>query len=239
MVTTWVPSRYLQDSIWDGLAYAAVAITEGSAVARNTTFQRFVERHYAAEWTETWADVFATCYSVAPYRKTCSRPWMEPRLNAPWRNEQELSAVLKMGSTSAPPYTHLRSQMVYCETQIRKNLQDFRAFELSAEYLEHVFWRNTAVVREAGKKDGDKESATLLIRTIAERDQRLLALLDADWNQGRPSDAPAKLEPLVDLEAEDQLLFRFRQAAAFSAQLAADPDHFCRLLKESATAARG
>lgn len=129
--------------------------------------------------------------------------------------------------------------MVYCETQIRKNLQDFRAFELSAEYLEHVFWRNTAVVREAGKKDGDKESATLLIRTIAERDQRLLALLDADWNQGRPSDAPAKLEPLVDLEAEDQLLFRFRQAAAFSAQLAADPDHFCRLLKESATAARG
>jgi hypothetical protein len=232
VVTNWFPSRYLSDSIWDGFAYAAVALHEGSTAARNTAFRRFVEKHYAADWTDTWEDVFRTTYDNAP-NSTCRRPWMRPELIAPWHNEAELAATLKGGATDSPPYTRLRSQLVFCAGGVRKNLEDFAAFELCAEYLEYLFWRSTSVVREAQRKSGDKESSALLIKTLAERDRQLLERLDADWDRVRPSDSPAKVEAILGCSPQDQLLFRFRQAAAFSAELATDPDRFHRLLQQA------
>ena len=115
---------------------------------------------------------------------------------------------------------------------MRKNLEDFAAFELCVEYLEHLFWRSTSVVREAQDKNGSQASAELLIQTLATRDRELLERLDADWDRVRPSDSPAKLEAVFGSRPQDQLLFRFREAAAFSAQLAADPERFYRLLQQ-------
>ena len=231
IVTNWVPGRYLGDALWDGFAYAAVTLRDGSAAARHTAFRRFVEKHYAAEWSNTWDDVFTTIYDTAPYSPACCAPWMQPTLIAPWHSEEELAATTKAGVIDSPPYTRLRSQLVFCARTVRKNLEDFAAFALAVEYLEHLFWRSTSVAREAqGKISG--QTAKLLIQTIAARDQELLERLDADWDRVRPADSPAKSQPLFGSSPQDQLLFRFRQAAAFSAQLAADPEHFSLLLQQ-------
>jgi len=45
ILTNWVPSRYIQNSLWDGFAYAAVAFNHGTATAQNSGLRRFVERH--------------------------------------------------------------------------------------------------------------------------------------------------------------------------------------------------
>lgn len=87
------------------------------------------------------------------------------------------------------------------------------------------------MVREAQGKGGS-QAAKLLIQTIAARDEELLERLDADWDRVRPADSPAKTQPVFSSSPQDQLLFRFRQAAAFSAQLAADPEHFSRIVRE-------
>ncbi len=232
IVTNWVPSRYLANSLWDGFAYAAVALHEGGTKARHTAFRRFVEKHYAAEWSDTWDDVFTTIYDSAPYSPSCCSPWMQPPLMAPWHSDAELAATLKAGIIDSPPYTRLRSQLVFCASVVRKNLEDFAAFELCAAYLEYLFWRSTSVVREAQREDGSQASAELLIKTIAARDQQLLERLDADWNGTRPSDSPAKSGAIFGFSPQDQLLFRFRQAAAYSAQLAADSVRFCRVLQQ-------
>ncbi len=73
----------------------------------------------------------------------------------------------------------------------------------------------------------------MLIKTVAERDRQLLQRLDADWDLVRPSDSPVKLEAIFGLSPQDQLLFRFRQAAAFSGRLAGDPRRFYRLLRQA------
>ena len=232
IVTNWFPGRYLSNSIWDGFAYAAVTMREGSAPARHTAFRRFVEIHYGAEWTNTWDDVFTTIYDNAPYSPS-SAPWMQPRLIVPWHSEVELAATLRSGLIDFPPYTRLRSQLVFCANTVRKNLEDFAAFELCVEYLEHLFWRSTSVVRMTQQKNGSQTSAELLIKTVAARDQLLLEQLDADWNRVRPTDSPAKWEALFGFGPQNQLLFWFREAAAFSAQLAADPERFYRLLQKS------
>jgi hypothetical protein len=48
VVTNWLPSRYLEGWLGDSFAYAAVALREGSATARESTWRRLVERFYGA-----------------------------------------------------------------------------------------------------------------------------------------------------------------------------------------------
>jgi Glycosyl hydrolase family 20, catalytic domain len=233
IVTNWMPSRYIQRSLWDTYAYTAVALNEGGAAARASAFRRFVEKHYQAEWNENWSDIFTTLYEITPNRESCSPRWMRPVLPVPWRSDDELKAAANSGTLNAPPFRRLLSQLVFSEAQVRDNLDDFLTFRLSVEYMEHVFWRITVLAEEAAKLQRTPESAAALIRTIAERDQRLLEKLDVSWNKGRAADAQAKTGTVFDFRPGDQLLFTFQQAAAFSRQLASDPKHFARLLAAS------
>jgi hypothetical protein len=235
IVTNWLPSRYIQGSIWDGLAYAAVAAQLGSAVARESAFRLFVQRHYGGRWSDVWADVFRTAYDIVANRKSCAPSWMGPPLPVPWSNAEELAAVLRAGLRDAPPFTRLLSQLGLVEPSVRRNPADFRAFRLSLEYLQQLYWRNTSVVEQA-QQPADHEAAAALIRAIAERDRRLVAALDADWDSGRPPDSPIKAQLLYDSETEDQLLFRFGQAARFSAQLAEQPERFWSALNAARAA---
>ena len=229
IVTNWIPCRYLQDSIWDTFAYAAVALTEGSQQARDSAFRAFVETHYGAEWNDNWADVFTTIYDIAPAKPPCAPPWMEPRLPIPWRNEEELKAAAQEPLGEAPPYGRLLRQIVGLENSVRRNLNDFRSFRLSAEYLNYIFWRRS-VVAEEQRKPSSRQRADRLVHLIAERDQRLLARLKGDWDRGRPRDSASKVEPVFDFGPGDQLLFTFSQAAAYSAQLARQPQQFAHAL---------
>lgn len=233
IVTNWIPSRYIQRSLWDSHAYSAVALKEGSLVARESAFRRFVEKFYQAEWNENWSDIYTTLYEITPNQKSCSPPWMRPVLPIPWRNEDGLKAAIQSGMRNAPPFRRLLSQLVFSEALVRDNFDDFLTFRLSVEYLEHVFWRNTVLVQEAAKPDKSPEAAAALIQTIAERDQRLLEKLDASWDKGRAKDAAARTRPVFDLGPPNQLLYAFHQAAMFSQQLAANPEQLFRILNLS------
>lgn len=233
IVTNWIPSRYIQRSLWDSHAYSSVALREGSSTARASAFRQFVEKFYQAEWNENWSDIFTTLYEITPNKKSCSPAWMRPVLPVPWRNEAELKAAVQSGMLNAPPFRRLLSQLVFSEAQVRDHFDDFLTFRLSVEYLEHIFWRNTVLVQEAAKPRESSDAAAALIRTIAERDQRLLERLDASWDKGRAKNAAARTGPVFDLGPGDQLLYTFHQAAAFSKQLAHDPEQFSSLLAPS------
>jgi hypothetical protein len=229
IVTNWLPSRYVQNSIWDGLAYASVAINEGSASAQNNAFKMFVEKHYGAKWDDTWSDIFRTYYDIVPNRKSCAPKWMGPSLQTPWRNEAGLVAVLQSGVFNSPPFSRLNRQLALSERAVVKNQDDFRAFRLSVQYFEQLFWRNTSVVLAMQEKR-NRAALISLIKEIAERDRKLFSALDADWNRGRPADSPMKTEEIFDYEPEDQIVMRAGEAARFSSQLAADPDRFMKIL---------
>lgn len=234
IVTNWVPSRYIQGSLWDTYAYAAVAMNEGSAVARSSAFRRFVEKFYQAEWNENWSDLFTTLYEITPNERSCSPAWMRPVLPVPWRSEDELKAAAQSGMLNSPPFQRLLSQLVFSEAEVRDHFEDFLTFRLSLEYIEHVFWRIIVLVQEAAKPQGTPEgAAAALIQTIAGRDQRLYEKLSASWNKGRAPDAGARTGPVFDLRPGDQLVYTFQQAATFSQQLAKDPQRFARMLSAS------
>jgi len=231
ILTNWIPSRYLQNSIWDGFAYAAVAFNQGTATAQASGFRRFVEKHYEARWNATWDEAFQLIYDFAPYvqdRETSS--WMGLRLSIPWSNDEQLTALLVDASPWQNPFTKLRSLLVLLETSVLKNLSDFKAFQLCVTYLESAIWREAVIVEYTATHPMERAIAETLIRNIAERDQALAKGLSEDWDNGRPMDAPAKSEPVFGLAPKDQLLFQWRQATAYSASLASQPDRFYQLI---------
>ena len=230
ILTNWVPSRYIQNSIWDGFAYAAVGFKEGSINARKHGFRRFVENHYRADWNNTWEEAFRLINNTAPQVEERETTAGALPLHVPWSNDEELEEVLKDRSPRSYPFTRLRSLLVQLESQVLKNLADFQAVALSVVYLEHLYWRETIVVEHIAKK---REDSVSLIRNIAERDRALAETLSKDWDQGRFSDSAAKLKPLFGLQPKDQLVFQFERAADYSASLVLHPDRFFQLLTAS------
>jgi uncharacterized protein (DUF1501 family) len=95
-----------------------------------------------------------------------------------------------------------------------------------------MFWRETVVVEQALQRPLDRTRATLLIQAIATRDQALADALASDWDAGRFADAPAASQPVFDLQAKDQMLFQWKQAARYSATLAKNPERVFALLQE-------
>lgn len=232
VVTNWIPSRYVQNSIWDSFAYAAIALTQGTATAQTSGFRRFVERHYHSTWNENWRDLFESLYSAAPYwpgGATASR--QEIKLRVPWSSDAQLTVVLAAGVPPQNPFIRLCSLLVQLEPSILTNLSDFQAFALCIQYLERMFWRETLVAEQASQRPLDQARATLLIQAIAARDQALEDALTSDWDAGRCADAPAASQPVFDLEPKDQMLFQWKQAARYSASLAKNPERFCALLR--------
>ena len=229
ILTNWVPSRYIQDSIWDGFAYASVAFKEGAATARASGFRRFVENHYRANWNNNWDEAFRLIYDAAPQVRPRETAAGAVPLHVPWSSDEQLAKVLQDRSPQSNPFTRLRSLRNQLEGQVKKNLPDFQAFSLSVAYLEHLYWRESILIA----KPSTPEDAASLIKHIAERDRTLAEALSKDWDQGRFSDSVAKSKPLFGFQPKDQLVFQFRRAADYSASLASNPDRFFRFTAAS------
>ncbi|UWZ85032.1 family 20 glycosylhydrolase [Occallatibacter riparius] len=233
VLTNWVPSRYIQNSLWDGFAYAAVAFNHGSATARASAFQRFVERHYGAQGNEHWSEAFKLLYDAAPlYGNSDSMP-LKSRLPVPFSSEAELATALKTRIQPVNPFPHIRELLAQVQPAVKKNEADFAALQLSVRYLDALFDRESIIQKTAATSRLDHNSAQQLICSIADRDRALLDDLNKDWDTGRPSDSPAKLAPLYGMAPKDQLVFQWSRAAAFSAELAATPDRLLAILRSA------
>jgi Glycosyl hydrolase family 20, catalytic domain len=226
VLTNWVPSRYVQRSIWDGFAYAAVAMRQGTAVAQTSGLRRFVERHYGARWSDDWDEAMALLYDDAPSvadRET--KEWMGMRLVVPWSTDAELQAALK-GGVGRNPYIRLRKLLAELAPTVQKNGDDFAALVLSVEAMEMAVARVNAVVEPAQIGGMDEAAAAGLIAQIAEQDAAMVKKLTADWDEGRPADAGAKTELLAELHPKDELLYSWGKAAEYSAELVKEPRKF-------------
>jgi hypothetical protein len=238
ILTNWVPSRYLQSSIWDGFAYAAVAFNEGTAEAQKSAFRHFVERHYRTEWNEDWSSAFRLIYDAAPqFGENPQAPGLGLIMPIPWSTDAELQAALKKRPPSTNPFDRLRGLLASLRPSVHANHSDFQAFALCVGYLEYVLWRESTI-----QKRGDKISradAAALIREVAAKDHQLAAALSEDWDHGRPADSAGKTKPLFGMAPKDQLVFQFTLAAEYSASLSRNPARFFQLLESSGLGSMG
>jgi len=215
IATNWCPARHLRDAIWDGLAYTAVAMSEGGAVARATAFQRFVERHYGAEWNEAWADMFTTLHAAAPTRQGDT----PVRMIVPWASAEELQQAVAAAPLPVQPFAGLLAALGRLQPAVRRNHADFAAVRLTVSYLAHLYWRQAAVCGQSG--DGLQAA----LAEVARRDAALADQLAADWRTTRTGDPLAGYDQLATwgFGPEDWLHGRFLEAARFSARIDSTP----------------
>ena len=209
VITNWIPPRYLARSMWDTYAYGAVALKSGSTAARMNAFVDFPSMFYGAKSSPAWEAMFLRYYADTPARQSCSNGWKGAYLPVPWTNETDLRASIAANPVAPPDFAVLRREIAALESSVRRNHHDFSAFALSAEYIEHLYTRQKPTPES--------------IRAIAEADRAILQKLEAEWDSSRPANSPGKSQPLTYLAAQDQLLFRMREAAKFSSELEQHP----------------
>jgi hypothetical protein len=121
ILTNWVPCRYIQNSIWDGFAYAAVLFSDSSATAHATGYRRFVERHYGAQWNEMWSEAFQLIYDAAPaFGEIDTSSSIGLRLPVPFSDEESLAALLKNRVSISNPFKRLRRLLVLLKPSVLK-----------------------------------------------------------------------------------------------------------------------
>ncbi|MDD5707780.1 MAG: family 20 glycosylhydrolase [Kiritimatiellae bacterium] len=204
IVCNWCPARTIRDAIWDGLAYAAVAINEGGAAARATAFPRFVERHFGATWNAAWADALVTIYDAAPTRES---------LPVPWANDDELRRAIEAAPRPAIPFNSFLAKIDALQPCVRRNHADFAALRLSFAYLAQVCRRQAAVRGLQG------QALSVALAEVARGDSALATSLAADWREGRAGDPLAELDHAPADWAygpEDWLHGRFLAAARYA-----------------------
>jgi hypothetical protein len=212
ITTNWISSRYLRDAIWDGLAYVAVAMNEGGAVAHETAFRRFVEKHYGAEWNETWVEVFSVIYAAAPTRQGDESVC----LLVPWASAEELQQAIAAAPLPPQPFPDLLDALDRLQTAVRRNHTDFAAFRLTVAYLAHLYWRQSAVCGLSG------DALHAILAEVARRDAEMAEQLASDWQATRAGDPLAGYAQLVTwgFGPEDWLHGRFLAAARFTKECA-------------------
>jgi len=163
-------------------------------------FQRFVERHYRAEWNDAWRQAFQLIYDAAPSFGERAESGLGLRMPVPWSTDAELKASLQ-SKTQPPsnPFSRILELLKTLAPSVRTNEGDFRAFVLAVEYLDGVFWRESAIREHASAKSPTQAESAALIDEIAGRDRKLAVALSADWDTGRFPDAPAKTAPLYGI----------------------------------------
>lgn len=234
ILTNWVPTRYLQNSLWDGFAYAAVAFKDGSEVAQTQARRRFVERHWGAAWNETWSEAMDLLYDAAPiYGQSGEASPLGMQLAVPYSDERSFVAAMKRTRERANPFTHLRALLALVAPSVIRSFEDFRATVLSVQYLEALYWREDMIVEHAAAGPISQAAAQQIIEVIAERDARMVELLNEDWNSGRFADLPEKTAPVYGFRPKDELLAQWNRAAAFTASLASHPGNFYQLLQSA------
>jgi hypothetical protein len=213
IITHWCPYRYLQNGQWDSYARAADILNNDSA-SSEVTLKRFTEQHFGAEWNKEWSKIYKHLYHLTPKNKYHGED-LGIMGFYPWRNQEDVKEILLRNGPLELSFSETVELIKKQDIQIQRNLGDFREMLLTAQYMEHMIWRDN---RLFSLKSEDHE-AEAVVAEIALKDRAMLDRLRAAWEKGRTG------------EMSDKHLWEFPLAAAFSARLSEDPQEMKILMQ--------
>ena len=225
IVTNWIPSRYLPESLWDSFAYVAVVLHEAGGTGGIEALRPFVEKFYGAHWSEAWASMFTELYRITPGRNCAD--WEVPRLPLAPATDEQWKRAISAQPLDPGPYENVAEQARALAKDVRHHREEFASFVLSIEYLAHLAWQ-AAEWRQIAQLPDDAKTA---IAAIAEKDRDLLGRLETDWNHSRFANDAATRERLFGLAPYDQPLLQLRLASEYAEKLAKDPSTIQQLLQ--------
>ncbi|GJM25294.1 MAG: hypothetical protein DHS20C16_17090 [Phycisphaerae bacterium] len=216
--TIWIPTRYLSDALWSGIAYAAAHAWSGERCEDAPMYEAFAQDFFCSQDGDAFAEVFMKILSVDwrldRFRMSC---WFDDETLAsaremaagPLRSEAE--ACLQKLESASRTLSALRSGA-------RENRIAWEALEQSVAIKAYTIEHFLAA---ANAKDGGELDSDQLGRLDATC-KEAVAWIEADWDRNRFSDDSGK----ADLHNTNQhLLHSFRRMHEYHKQLLAKSTH--------------
>ena len=213
IITHWCPYRYLQNGQWDSYARAADILNSDSSSAE-ATLKHFTEQHFGSPWNKDWRKIYEQLYHLTPKNKYHGEDVGITGFY-PWRNHEDMEEILMRTGPLEISFSETVELLKKQEDRIQRNRGDFQELLLTAQYLEHMIWRDNRVF--SLKSSG--EEAETVVAEIAMKDVQMLDQLRTTWKNGRTG------------KMSENHIWEFPRAAAFSARLAEDQEEMKILME--------
>lgn len=191
MITTiWTPTRFMADTLWPAVHYAAAVMQEGPAVDPRDTLADYCRSFHGFDPSHRWLDAMLTLQQSVPKRDT-------------WGAVASLSPTMTRTSTAlletSAVFQRIRSVLMEARASVQTNLHSYNRLLLLVEVLAHVWERAAAW-----------QSAKLSPRQL-QRSRCLMRRLSQVWDADRFADDPRKHDCSRLYDVADHLLLLFAQ----------------------------
>lgn len=205
--TIWIPTRYMSDVLWPGIAFAAAQSWSGSRWDDAAFYAGFVRDFFGSPDGAAFADA---------WREACHmRWWLEQFYPACWMDEQSLDEARGIVDRKEAEVRGLLERLVQAEQKLKRLTPSVRRNEVAwTTILQSVATRAYTMkhLLAAPQVQADGRWNVALLKELDAGCGAALGWIEADWDRNRFADDPNKNGVY---KREQNLLYRFRQMHAF------------------------
>lgn len=194
--TIWLPQRYLQNSMWYGIAYTAYLMDTNAPVVRSEFHKLFVERLWGVQLTND-LDAFLTNWTKLHIHRSFFIKAAKHDYTYSDQQVAELRSVLELSQTT-------RNNLP--RVQLDQNEDIFETMVLAVRVME-------ALCQSLLYLDSTNE-ATIDNEQIEEDLSSVIAAVGREWDRGRYPADPQKYQPKFSNIAHSHLLVLLKQIHA-------------------------
>ncbi len=209
--TIWIPTRYMSDVLWTGIAYAGVQAWSGSNWQTNSFYDQFMQNFFGSEKGTEFQTVWHSFNSII---------WHRDNFNIScWSNDQSRIQAIELYQQHTEEVDHyidtlknIIASLAALETGITKHGREWLAIERSAQILKITLEHLQAAPAVKENQSWNKK----LIRKIDQDCIRAIEWIENDWARNRYADDPNQQGLYL---TNQHLLYRFKQMHRFHQQL--------------------
>lgn len=213
--TIWIPTRYMSDVLWPGIAYAASHAWSGSNWNETDFYEGFVRGFFGspegAAFGEQWKDLYTMNWWLRDFYPSC---WMDEesleqaRERAPQRRE-DVSGYLER-------LERIQKTLAGLASSVKANHVAWRVIERSVAVRAYTMRHLLAAPEVRQNGHWNKE----IVKALDDACLECLAWIEEDWDRNRFADDPNKDGAFMSTQ---NLLYRFRQMHAFHQKILSQP----------------
>ena len=201
--TIWIPTRYMSDVLWPGIAYAAEQSGSGSRFDEKTFYMNFTRdffgSHEGESFAKAWKDIVAIIWHRKEFNTACwvdDKSLEEARIMA-LSQESEIRRNLKT-------LDGIQGEFSRMGKGIKNNREAWDAIERSAAILSYTMRHLLASSDVLKQGEGNRR----LIQEMDRECVEAIRWIEEDWDRNRYADDPNKNGLYLP---EQHLLYRFKE----------------------------
>jgi hypothetical protein len=209
--TIWIPTRYMSDVLWDGIAFAAVHAWSGSVWDEEQFYEIFSLEFFGSgggkQFGKMRKELRNIIWHLDDFNTSCwiDQKSLDKAQNLYTEKETEVNDyILKL--------TELESEMKNFSSGVYRNITDWEVLIQSTEILKYVLVHlqsAPAIIR-------DLQANKIILENLDKICVKFIKWIEDDWNRNRYEDDPNKEGIYLP---NQHLLYRFKQMHLFHQQL--------------------